>query len=337
MSLYTAGMRVNNEADFEELLYGARLLAVAAAWSVLDLWRALAERAVPTDLSDLPGDLRALEITARVLAHGGLLEGSGRTFMLTDVGRRVYEQGGLPTGRHLLGLEGLGDLSQMAAVIRDGGPVRAPDGTPKATSGGVTPDDMDNARGFLDMLYHRSAGPSEHVYQWLSRCMPQAGRLLDLGGGHGRFARTFADRGYPVTLFDLPPVIGLARERHGELLEYRAGSYLEDDLGGPYDAALLSNIIHSESPADNARLFQRVFATLAPGGHMALRDVIVDDLGAGPPRAVSFGITMLFYTEQGRTYTMADIGEWAVSAGFLAPEAINSVEHALVLIRKPEA
>lgn len=330
-------MRVNNEGDFEELLYGARLLAVAAAWNVLGLFRELAERAGPTDLSELPGDLRALEITARILAHGGLLEGTGRMFTLTEPGREIYHKGGLPTARHLVGLEGLEDLSRMADVIANGGPVRGPDGKSKVTSGGVTPDDLDNSRRFMDMLYHRAEGASDHVFNWLSRCIPEGGRILDLGGGHGRFVRTFADHGYRATLLDIPIVIDLARERHGDKLEYLAGNYFDVEIGGPYDATLMSNIIHNESHQDNARLFQRVFDTIKPGGYLALRDVIVDDLGTGPARAVSFGITMLFYTEQGRTYTVSEIAEWAAGAGFSAPETISSGDHALVLIRKPEA
>lgn len=330
-------MRVNNEGDFEELLYGARLLAVAAAWNALGLWRELAEKAGPTDLSDLPGDLRALEITARILAHGGLLEGTGRMFTLTEPGREIYQKGGLPTGRHLTGLEGLEDLSRMADVIANGGPVRGPDGKSKVTSGGVTPDDLDNSRRFLDMLYHRAEGASAHVLKWLSRCIPNGGSVLDLGGGHGRFARTFADHGYRATLLDVPIVIDLARERHVDELDYRAGNYFEVDLGGPYDGVLMSNIIHSESHEDNARLFQRVSAALKPGGYLALRDVIVDDLGTGPARAVSFGITMLFYTNQGRTYTVREIAAWADGAGFTAPETISSGDHALVLMHKPES
>jgi len=102
--------------------------------------------------------------------------------------------------------------------------------------------------------------------------------VLDLGGGHGRYARAFADAGHTVTLFDQPAVVGLARKRHGEALRYIEGDFHEaDSFGGPYDLVMLCNIVHGESAAANASLVARAARSLRSGGRLAIRDMFLDE------------------------------------------------------------
>jgi SAM-dependent methyltransferase len=325
-------MKIRNESDFDALIWGTKLLAVAAAWTELGLWNELARRPGPVDLTDLPGDARALEITARVLAHAGLLDGSGRRYAMSDVARELHEKGQLPTR---MNFDILGDLSRMADVLRDGGPVRGADGKPKLTSGGVSPGNPDASRRFLDMLYRRSETAARTTAKWLAPRLSEGAHIIDVGGGHGRYAEELRALGLRVTLFDLPMVVELARERHADRLDYRAGDFQADDLGGPYDAALLSNIVHSESFEQNQELLRRVHAALRPGGIIVIKDMLVDDFGRYPEHAVFFGTTMLYYTAQGSTYTLSDIGNWCGAAGFEALTSVSVSDHVLAFAKKP--
>jgi SAM-dependent methyltransferase len=326
-------MKIRTESDFDSLLRGAKLLAVASAWTELGLWDALARHEGGVDLSQLPGDLRALRITAAVLAHAGLLDGAGDLWRLSAIGRALHAQGQLPTDRNF---ETLQDLSRMAQVLRDGGPVRGPDGASKATRGGVQPADVEASRRFLDMLHRRSDTAAESAADWIVRRLPPGARVLDVGGGHGRYAEAFLRRGCTATLFDLPHVIEIARERYGDQLAYRPGDFHHDDMGGPYDCAFLSNIVHGESDAANADLTRRLFASLAPGGWVVFKDMFIDEQGRDPETAVFFGTTMLYYTQEGRSYTLRDVGAWCSEAGFEPPDVIGLETSSLVLARKPE-
>jgi 2-polyprenyl-3-methyl-5-hydroxy-6-metoxy-1,4-benzoquinol methylase len=325
-------MHLKTESDVDVLVRHAKLLAVASAWHALGLFDELARREAPVDLADLPGDARALAITAPILASAGLLDGNGVRWALSSSARQMHARGELPTGRNLTALE---DLSRMADVLRQGGPVKDGEGRPKVTSGGVLPQDREATRAFLDMLHRRSAAPAEDVARWLAPRLVPSARVLDVGGGHGRYGEALTARGFAVTLFDMPIVIELARARHGESLAYRGGDFLRDDFGGPYDAALLSNIVHGESNADNADMTRRLFAALAPGGTVVFKDMFIDEQGNGPEHAVHFGATMLYYTASGRSYTVRDVAAWCGAAGFEPPECVSVDGFSLVFARKP--
>jgi hypothetical protein len=327
-------MKVRSETDFDDLVRGAKLLAIAASWTELGLWDELARRPGPVDLAELPGELRALEITAAVLAHAGLLDGAGRRYTLSAVGRELHATRQLPTR---INFEILSDLTRMPEVIRNGGPVHGADGKPKATHGGVLPDNPESSRRFLEMLYRRSDAAARTTASWLATRLAPGAHVLDVGGGHGRYSEALCASGFRATLFDFPMIVELARERHGDRLGYRAGNFHDDSFGGPYDAALLSNIVHGEAADENQDLLRRLFSALAPGGWVVVKDMLLDDLGRDPDLAVFFGTTMLYYTERGRSYGVREVDAWCRAAGFESAEVVSLHDHALVFAQKPAA
>lgn len=325
-------MRISSEADLDSLTRGAKLLAVVAAWSELGLWRRLAEASDPLRVDELPADERALRITAAVLSNAGLLDGAGSTLKLSAMGRRMYEHSELLSKQ---ALEDLGDLSRMADVVKDGGPVRDSNGASKATSGGVRPDDLEHTRSFLDRLYRRSRDSAASSAGWIARRSFPGARALDLGGGHGRYAHELARRGMRVTLFDRPIAIDLAKERFGEEIGYIGGDFHEDSLGGPYDVVLLSNIVHSEPPEGNIKLIERCASALEKGGWLIIKDLFLDELGRDPEEAAFFGTTMLYYTESGQCYGAGDVGSWCRRAGLEKTETVAVGHSTLVFAKKP--
>lgn len=297
--------------DVDDLLRGAKALAVMAAWTELGLFDALDE--APRRPEELPGDARAIAITVPVLRHLGLLIDHGDRVGLSATARRLKAAGQLPTARNF---EILGDQMRMADVVKGGGPVTDAQGKSKGTDGGVT-EDSEQAARFLDMLYDKSAESAQMVYESLAPLLPPGASVLDLGGGHGRYARTFVEAGHSATLFDFPHVLEYARKKHGEALGYLGGNFRDPSvgLGGPYDLIFLSNIVHGEPDHENRALMKRLAAVLSPGGHVVLKDMFLDEHGQDPENAVFFGLTMLFYTQAGQSPSVRQATEWLEGAG----------------------
>lgn len=302
---------VRNADDIAELLRSAKALAVVTAWSELGLFAALAEG--PKAIHELPADRRALEITVPVLKHLGLLFDTGDRIGLSTAAARLLREEQLPTSRNFDVLRGLASMDQ---VVRRGGPLSAED----TTDGGVV-EDPQRAAHFLDMLYRSSLDSAEQVYRALSPLLPASARMLDVGGGHGRYCRRFADAGHTATLFDFPHVVEYARARHGEALGYIAGNFRDEsvDFGGPYDLVLLSNIVHGEPDLQNRSLIGRLARTLAPGGRVVIKDMFLDEHGQDPENAVFFGLTMLFYTRAGQSPGVGQARGWLSEAGLVDP------------------
>lgn len=322
-------MKLETTHDQAEWMYAAQALAVVSAYHELGVFERLAKG--PVRVADLGLDARAVKNTLPLLRHVGLVCGDDERVALTDGGRRALEARAIPTGRNL---EILRDLSRAKELLEAGGPVKDDAGKSKGTTGGTRADDPDATKRFLDMLYDKSEGAAKGTFAWLSEGLSKGARVLDLGGGHGRYARAFADAGYEATLLDLPHAIAYAKARHGDALRYQTANFHEDALGGPYDLALLSNIVHSESDDGNAKLFARLFGALAPGGRVAIKDMFLDELEASPENAVFFGVTMLLYTERGRSPSLAQLRAWLSEAGFEPPTLTLMETHALVVATK---
>jgi 2-polyprenyl-3-methyl-5-hydroxy-6-metoxy-1,4-benzoquinol methylase len=305
-------MRIETERDIDALRSAAELHAVLAAWSGAGLFQTLAD-GKPRRPDELAVDARAVRIMAAVLVQAGVLCTDGERLALSETALQLHEGGALRLGS---AEQALGDLSRLDAVLAQGGPVRAEDGTERVTEVGVIPSDPEAARAFMDHLYRRSEASSAEVVRWLAPWLEPGAQVLDLGGGHGRYARDLVRAGFRATLFDLEVCVELAREKHGETLEYRTGDFLHDDLGGPYDAVLLSNIVHGLGAGVNVQLVRRVARALAPKGVTLFKDMFfLDELGGGPEKPAQFGLRMLMYTREGKSYSLPELRRMCSEAG----------------------
>ena len=322
-------MKLEGEQDLTEWAWSAESLAVVSAWNALGLFDRL--RKGPMRRAEIPADARAVTNTLPVLAHLGLVATDGERVALTPIAERLMDARALPTERNL---DMLRDLGRMVDVLRDGGPVHDDKGQSKGTRGGTVDDPVRTER-FLDMLYRISEGAARGTFEWLAPDLPKRGAVLDLGGGHGRYARAFADAGHDVTLFDQPPVVQIARKRHGDALKYSEGDFHEvESFGGPYDLILLCNIVHGESDAANASIVKRAAKSLNAGGRIAIRDMFLDERGRDPASAVYFGITMLLYTDHGTSPTARGTEGWMKAAGLGEVKTIVLDSHQIVVGRR---
>ncbi len=158
-------------------------------------------------------------------------------------------------------------------------------------------------------------------------------RLLDLGGGPGVYAYTFAAEvpGLRVTVFDLPgarPHFEQEAAAHpgAKGVEFQEGDYRRDELGGPYDVVWLSQVLHGEGPDECQRLVQKAAAALGPGGVLWIQEFVVDPQGKGHPFAALFSLNMLVNTPAGRSYTARELDRFMTRAGLERTENLGPVQ-----------
>ena len=151
----------------------------------------------------------------------------------------------------------------------------------------------------------------------------KARKLLDIGGGSGTYTLAFlaAVPGMKATLFDLPEVIEMARERIRaagveERVTFVPGDFYKDPLPDGHDLALLSAIIHQNSPEQNRSLYERIFQALEPGGRIVIRDYVMAPDRTEPRDGALFAVNMLAGTKGGNTYTFAEIKDGLTATGF---------------------
>jgi cyclopropane fatty-acyl-phospholipid synthase-like methyltransferase len=148
-------------------------------------------------------------------------------------------------------------------------------------------------------------------------------RFLDLGGGAGTNAIAFCQV-YPqlsATVFDLPATLRVTEKTVKDAglesrISLRAGDFHKDDLGGPYDVVLMSDILHYQPFESNEALVGKVFAHLAPGGRLIIKDRFLDETGTGPAWTTAFAVHILVNTQQGGCYKTAEAMRWMAKAGF---------------------
>ena len=160
-----------------------------------------------------------------------------------------------------------------------------------------------------------------------------ARRLLDVGGGPGTWTAAFlrAAPGLEATLFDLPPVIEIARAQLAKdglvgRVTLVGGDFETDELPAGHDLAWLSAIIHQNGPAQNDALYGRIFRALAPGGRLVLRDHVMDSGRTRPRAGALFAVNMLVGTAHGGTYTFEEIRTGLERAGFVRVRLVREGE-----------
>jgi SAM-dependent methyltransferase len=169
-------------------------------------------------------------------------------------------------------------------------------------------------------------------------------RLLDIGGASGTYTIAFLLRNPAMTavIFDLENVIPMARERlaeegMAERVDLVVGDFYKEELPTGCDLALLSAIIHQNSPEENLELYSKILRALEPGGTVLIRDFVMDETRTKPPGGAMFAINMLVNTRGGDSYSLEEMRDGLEKAGFVEVKQVRYGEgmDSLVEARKP--
>jgi SAM-dependent methyltransferase len=289
----------------------------------------------PSGRDELAGRLgleqRATYIVAEALVDGGFLLHADGRWQVTDAARRLLLDQADPAYTAPVVLHGR-DLAarwlNLPEVLKGQQPVSRRASAP----GNFTATMAAGARTSAPVVV-------EHCLAHL----PEARRILDVGGGPGVHARAFLDHGLAVIIFDLPSVIDLVRPQWGSVtgVTLVGGDFTRGLPEGPFDLVLLGNVCHIYGPDENRRLFQHVANVLAPEGGVA----IIDFVRGRSPAAALFGVNMLAAGGTGDTWTEAEYRAWLTEAGFgeiqvedvgASQEEIGSQQRQLIFARKTE-
>ena len=171
-----------------------------------------------------------------------------------------------------------------------------------------------------------------------------AKEVLDLGGAHGWFAAELCrrNRGLHATVLDLEGSVRVGREiiaqaGLSERVTHREGDILSADLGGPYDAVLLFQVVHHLSPAQNVTLLKRARAALGPKGRLAVLEYLREDVEKPPSAAPLIGLHY-YLTSKASAYTPAAMEGFLQDAGFQIESAkpMRHVPLQTLIIARPD-
>ncbi len=140
-------------------------------------------------------------------------------------------------------------------------------------------------------------------------------KLLDLGGGPGTYAIHFCleNPELNAVIYDRPTTEPFARKtvesyKLSERIDFIGGDFNEDAiLGGPYDVAWMSHILHSNSYEQCGVFIAKAAAALESGGLLIIHDFILNDNKDGPEFPALFALNMLVGTDNGRSYSRKEI------------------------------
>ena len=191
---------------------------------------------------------------------------------------------------------------------------------------------------FIGAMHNISGSRADQVIEKLQPL--KFNHLLDIGGASGTWTIAFL-RAVPearATLFDLPPVIPLARQRLGESglrdrVDFVGGDYSTDAFPAGVDLAWLGAICHQNSREQNRALFASVHKALQDNGTIVIRDIVMDPSHTSPAGGALFAVNMLVSTEGGGTFSFDQYRQDIIEAGFGQVVLVHQDEFMNSLIR----
>jgi cyclopropane fatty-acyl-phospholipid synthase-like methyltransferase len=150
--------------------------------------------------------------------------------------------------------------------------------------------------------------------------------LIDVAGAHGWFSAALCKRHETLkaTVLDLPGSARVGREiiagaGMSDRVEHRDGDMFESDLGGPYDGALLFDIVHHLNGEQIVTVLRRIREAMKPGGTIAILDMFRSD--AKRQRATAATLGLFFHLTSGADLpSPGELAGYLADSGFAAPK-----------------
>jgi hypothetical protein len=335
-----APSRLPNPALLMQLALAHRSSAVLFAAADLDVFTILsAGPKTASEVATVAGAHDApMQMLLQACANEGLLTQDGDRYTNTPLvdaflvrGRPAFSAHGLKYAEDLYPAWG-----NLATLVRTGRPPMPPET--------ILGEDKEKTRSFVLAMHERARG----IGSVLPHLVDLKGRrrLLDVGGGPGTYSVSLVrdTPGLTSTILDVAGVLDVTSELIAasgvsDRIELKTGDYLRSDFGSGYDVALLSGMMHRETPANCQLLLRKTFAALEPGGRVIVSDVFFDDeTKRTPPFAVYFALNMMLTSDEGSAHAKTEMAEWMSTVGFVDVQVRDLPPpnpHALVLGTKP--
>lgn len=281
----------------------------------LDVFTKIGENALTAEetAEQIGGEARATAMLLDALSAMDLLKKEGDRYANTEASGSYLSQespkyiGYMIKHHHHL----VPSWSRLHEAVKTGGPVRE-----RASF-----SDPEVRESFLMGMFNNAMLQAPLVAESVD--LPERGHLLDLGGGPGTYAIHFCLK-HPnlrATVYDLGTTRPFAEktvERFdlSERIRFEAGDYTDaESLGGPYDAAWLSHILHGEGPETGRAILRKAAAALSRGGLLLIHEFILDNSRDTPLFPALFSLNMLLGTDGGQAYSEGELTEMMTEAG----------------------
>lgn len=154
---------------------------------------------------------------------------------------------------------------------------------------------------------------------------PSPTRLLDVGGGHGRYAAALVARhpGLTAEVLDLPEACAQGRriqqeDGFGDRVLYREGDFRAVDWGEGYDIVLVFNVLHNATASEAADLIARAYQALRPGGVVVIMDAVHQGDDGDLDASAGWNELFFFLISGAQAWPEPRIRGWMEEAGFTA-------------------
>jgi len=283
----------------------------------LDLFTIINENKIDAKVlaEKIDADLYGVKVLLNALCAMGLLDKSdglysntplSRNFLCTD--SKKYKGNIILHHHHLMA-----SWNQLGNTVISGGPVKE--------SSKTIESEEKQRESFLLGMFNTAMLNAPNIVPLIDFSSKKS--LLDLAGGPGTYAIQFCMK-YPnlnATVFDLPttePFFDKTVKQFNmeERVQFKAGDLLTEDIGGHYDTAWLSHILHSESSSDCYMFIKKVFDALEPGGQIVIHDFILNNDKTAPEFPALFSLNMFLRTKNGRSYSKEEIVAMLEKTGF---------------------
>ncbi|MDR2967738.1 MAG: hypothetical protein LBU74_07300 [Methanobacteriaceae archaeon] len=191
---------------------------------------------------------------------------------------------------------------------------------------------MDSRGAYLAPAFARSVDFSEY------------NRLLDIGGASGIYSAAVVQKHGHMTasVLEKPPVDKVTRysvnkRKIADRLSVIAGDMFKEDLPKGFDAHLYSNVLHDWDTSDVKILLKKSYDSLLPGGILLIHDAHINAEKTGPIEIAEYSVLLMSST-RGKCYSVKEMEDMLISAGFLKIEVIPTVaKRSVIKAKKPNA
>ena len=180
---------------------------------------------------------------------------------------------------------------------------------------------VEKARRYHEATYSIGMGAARRFHRQVD--LAGRRRIMDLGGGSGCYC-IVAAKTYPAitaVVLDLPPVVEVTREflaqnEVEDRVSAQACDFTADPLPTDADVAIMASNLPQYAREIVAKVVQRVYDALLPGGEFHLIGEMLDDDRKGPLAPALWGLSEAVSGSTGLAHTEGECIGYLENAGF---------------------